>query len=243
MSVKNFYDRILDLVYPPVCGICGKFNQDFLCKKCQKMLEAEAKFEIDRVDNQEYFFENHLYIFQYEGIIRKLILNYKFNEKSYLYKTFVNFLLKNEKFFKILKSYDTIIPVPVSAKRMKERGYNQSELIADDIVKQITKISSKHILDGILNAQKNNIQKIKYECVTDCLIKNKNIIEQSKLNKEQRQKNIQGVYILKNKEKLINKKILLIDDIYTTGSTTNECCKILQEGKPKKIDVFTVAKD
>ena len=243
MSTKNFYDRILDLVYPPVCGICGKFNQDFLCKKCQKMLEAEAKFEIDKVDNQEYFFENHLYIFKYEGIIRKLILNYKFNEKSFLYKTFVNFLLKNEKFFKILKSYDTIIPVPVSSKRMNERGYNQSELIADDIVKQITEISSKHILDGILSTQKNNIQKIKYECVTDCLIKNKNIIEQSKLNKEQRQKNIQGVYILKNKEKLINKKILIIDDIYTTGSTANECCKILQEAKPKKIDVFTVAKD
>ena len=221
MSVKNFYDLILDLVYPPVCGICGKFNREFLCKKCQKVLEAEAKFQIDQVDNQEYFFENHLYIFKYEGIIRKLILNYKFNEKSFLYKTFVNFLIKNEKFFKILKSYDTIIPVPVSSKRMNERGYNQSELIADDIVKQITEC----------------------ECITDCLIKNKNIIEQSKLNKEQRQKNIQGVYILKNKEKLINKKILLIDDIYTTGSTANECCKILQEAKPKKIDVFTVAKD
>lgn len=243
MSTKNFYDRILDLVYPPVCGICGKFNQDFLCKKCQKMLEAEAKFKIDKVDNQEYFFENHLYIFKYEGIIRKLILNYKFNEKSFLYKTFVNFLLKNEKFFKILKSYDTIIPVPVSSKRMDERGYNQSELIANDIVKQIAETSSEHILNCTLNTQKNNIQKIKFECITDCLIKNKNIIEQSKLNKEQRQKNIQGVYILKNKEKLINKKILLIDDIYTTGSTANECCKILQEAKPKKIDVFTIAKD
>ena len=185
------------------------------------MLEAEAKFNVDKVDNQKYFFENHLYIFKYEGIIRKLILNYKFNEKSYLYKTFVNFLLKNEKFFKILKSYDTIIPVPVSSKRLNERGYNQSELLANDIVKQIAEC----------------------ECVKDCLVKNKNIIEQSKLNKEQRQKNIQGVYILKNKEKLINKKILLIDDIYTTGSTANECCKVLQKAKPKKIDVFTVAKD
>ncbi len=221
VSTKNFYDRILDLVYPPVCGICGKFNQEFLCKRCRKMLEAEAKFNVDKVDNQEYFFKNHLYIFKYEGIIRKLILNYKFNEKSYLYKTFVNFLLKNEKFFKILKSYDTIIPVPVSLKRMNERGYNQSELLANDIVKQIAEC----------------------ECITDCLIKHKNIIEQSKLNKEQRQKNIQGVYILKNKEKLINKKILLIDDIYTTGSTANECCKVLQKAKPKKIDVFTVAKD
>ena len=244
MSTKNFYDWILDLVYPPVCGICGKFNREFLCKKCQKVLEAEAKFQIDQVDNQEYFFENHLYIFKYEGIIRKLILNYKFNEKSFLYKTFVNFLIKNEKFFKILKSYDTIIPIPISSKRMNERGYNQSELIANELVKQITEISSKHdILSEFLTDQKDNIQKLKCECVTDCLIKAKNIIEQSKLNKEQRQKNIQGVYILKNNEKLINKKILLIDDIYTTGSTANECCKVLQKAKPKKIDVFTIAKD
>ena len=221
MSTKNFYDWILDLVYPPVCGICGKFNQDFLCKKCQKMLEAEAKFKIDKVDNQEYFFENHLYIFKYEGIIRKLILNYKFNEKSFLYKTFVNFLLKNEKFFKILKSYDTIIPVPVSSKRMNERGYNQSELIANDIVKQIAEC----------------------ECITDCLIKNKNIIEQSKLNKEQRKQNIQNVYQLKNKQIIKEKKILLIDDIYTTGSTVNECSKMLKIGQPEKIDVLVLAKD
>ena len=220
MNVKNFYDLILDLVYPPVCGICGKFNQEFLCKKCQKMLEAEAKFKIDKVDNQEYFFENHLYIFKYEGIIRKLILNYKFNEKSYLYKTFVNFLLKNEKFFKILKSYDTIIPVPISSERKNERGYNQSELLAKELAK-----------------------KLNIECLKNCLIKNKNIIEQSKLTKVERQKNIQGVYKLKNKEKLTNKKLLLIDDIYTTGSTVNECCKILKQANPRKIDVFTIAKD
>ena len=243
MSIKNFYDWILNLVYPPVCGICGKFNQEFLCKRCRKMLEAEAKFNVDKVDNQKYFFENHLYIFKYEGIIRKLILNYKFNEKSYLYKTFVNFLLKNEKFFKILKSYDTIIPVPIRKKRFKERGYNQSELIANEIVKEIIEMSSKYMINEILNTQKNELKKTKCECVKDCLIKNKNIIEQSKLNKEQREKNIQGVYILNNKEKLINKKILLIDDIYTTGSTVNECCKILQEAKPKRIDVFTIAKD
>ena len=126
---------------------------------------------------------------------------------------------------------------------MNERGYNQSELLANDIVKQIIEISSNHMLNGILITQKDNIQKLKCECVTDCLIKNKNIIEQSKLNKEQRQKNIQGVYILRNEEKLIDKKILLIDDIYTTGSTANECCKVLQKAKPKKIDVFTLAKD
>ena len=153
-------------------------------------------------------------------MIRNIILNYKFNDKSYLYKTIVNFLLKNEKFFKILKSYDTIIPVPISQKRYKERGYNQSYLIAKEMAKRL-----------------------EIQCDKDTLIKTKNVIEQSKLNKEERQKNIEGVYKLRNQKMLQNKKILLIDDIYTTGSTVKECSKVLSKAKPKKIGVFTIAKD
>ena len=63
-----------------------------------------------------------MYIFKYEGQIRKIILDYKFNDKPYIYLTFVNFLLKNEKIFENVKSYDTIIPVPISKKRLNMRG-------------------------------------------------------------------------------------------------------------------------
>lgn len=129
-------------------------------------------------------------------------------------------MLKNKKFFQILKSYDTIIPVPISKQRRQKRGYNQSELIAREIAKRA---------------------KINYN--NQSLLKTKNIIEQSKLNKEQRQKNIQGVYQIRNPKKIANKKILLIDDIYTTGSTANECSKILEQASPKKIGVLTIAKD
>ena len=76
-----------------------------------------------------------------------------------------------------------------------------------------------------------------------CLIKTKNIIEQSKLNKEDRAQNIYGVYELKNKQLVENKKILLIDDIYTTGSTVNECSRILRKANPEKIGVLVLAKD
>lgn len=154
------------------------------------------------------------------GIIRKIIIEYKFYDKSYLYSTFVSFLLNNEKLFENIKKYDTIIPVPISKKRYKQRGYNQSLLIAKEIsLKADLKLMNK------------------------CLIKNKNIIEQSKLNKEERIKNIQGVYEIKNKELIANKKILLIDDVYTTGSTVNECCKILRDGNPDKIGVLVLARD
>lgn len=217
---KKILEKIINLIYPPTCGICGKIDESFLCKKCYKILDKQAEFGIQRYKNNENTFDEHLYIFKYEGIIRRYILKYKFQDKSYLYKTFVNFLLKNEKLFEILKSYDTIIPVPVSKKREKERGYNQSFLLAKEISK-ITEI---------------NIE-------TNCLFKTKNIIEQSKLNKEDRMKNIQGVYKLKQGNKLNNKKIILLDDIYTTGSTVNECCKILKTANPNKIGVLTIAKD
>ncbi len=169
---------------------------------------------------EEKNFEELMYIFKYEGQARKLILDYKFNEKSYMYKTFVNFLLNNKKIFENIKKYDKIIPVPISKKRYKERGYNQSLLIAREI------------------AHKTNL-----ELVNNCLIKTKNIIEQSKLNKEERQNNIQGVYSLQNPQKITNQKILLVDDIYTTGSTVNECSKILKQANPKRIGILVLAKD
>ena len=165
-------------------------------------------------------FDEHIYMFKYEGAIRRIILQYKFQEKSYLYKTIVNFLLKNKKMFEIIKTYDTIVPVPISKKRKKTRGYNQSYLIAREIA-----------------------DKVEIRIDNKCLFKTKNIIEQSKLNKEERTNNIKGVYELKNSYRLENKKILLIDDIYTTGSTVNECCKVLKKANPKEIDVLVIAKD
>ena len=167
-----------------------------------------------------------MYIFRYEGKIRKIIIDYKFNEKSYIYVTFVNFLLKNKKVFEKIIEYDIIVPVPISKKRKKERGYNQSLLIAKEISKQL----------------KNEYNKeLKLE--TKCLYKTKNTIEQSKLNKEEREKNAQNVYELKNQQILRNKKILLFDDIYTTGNTANSCCKEIKKAEPTNVGVLVLAKD
>lgn len=221
-KILKIQEKILNLIYPQTCGICGKINENSLCKKCEIKLNKQAENRIikEGTEIEDKYFNELMYIFRYEGKIRKIIIDYKFNEKSYIYVTFVNFLLKNKKIFENIKNYDTIIPVPISKKRQKERGYNQSLLIARKI------------------AEKTNL-----ELMNNCLIKTKNIIEQSKLNKEDRLQNIYGVYELTNRQLIENKKILLIDDIYTTGSTVNECSRILRRANPEKIGVLVLAKD
>ncbi len=206
-------------LFPQVCGICEKINENSLCKKCELKINKQINICFEQQIEDKYFNEL-ICVFKYEGLIRKLLLDYKFKGKSYLYKTIAKVILKQENIFKILESYDTIMPIPISKKRRKERGYNQSELIAKEIAKNIN---------------------IKYQ--NNCLIKTKNIIEQSKLNREQRILNIQGAYVLKNEETIKNKKILLFDDIYTTGSTVNECSRILRKVDLKKIGILTIAKD
>lgn len=201
-----------------MCAFCGKIDKNYLCENCRKNLQKLGKVHIDRYKNK--YFDEHIYMFRYEKYIREKILNYKFNDKPYYYKTFTNIFITNKKMCDILKSYDIIIPVPIHNKRRKQRGYNQTELIAKELAKEI------------LNLEYMNI-----------LTKNKNVKPQSLLNKEQRIENAKNVYgVIKNID-IENKKILIFDDIYTTGATANECAKVLRKLKPKKIGILTIAKD
>ncbi len=136
-----------------------------------------------------------------------------------MYKTFAKIILKNEKICGIMNSYDIISAVPIHKKRENERGYNQSELIAKELAK--------------------NIKELKYQ---KTLKKIKNNSKQSLLTQEERSQNVKGVYEIQNKEIIENKKIILLDDIYTTGSTVNECSKVLKANGAKEILVISLAK-
>jgi len=213
-----FINYAINLIYPKVCGICNNLSKTDLCKKCEIDLKNIAKFKIDKYKDKN--FRKHLYIFKYEGIIKQRLIDFKFNEKSYIYKAFVIFLLKNKKSCRFLKSYDIIIPVPIHYNRKITRGYNQSALIAKEVAKRLN---------------------IKYE--EKVLLKSIDNKPQSTKNREDRLNNVIGVYYIKNKHEITNKKILLLDDIYTTGTTVNECCKILKQSGAKFVDVITIAKD
>lgn len=202
-----------------MCAFCGKIDENFLCEECNKKFEKLTNVHIKKYKNKTY--TEHIYMFKYTDI-RREILEYKFDDKAYYYKTISQVFLKNKKICEILKTYDIIIPVPIHNKRMKERGYNQSALIAKEFSK--------------------NINELEYE---DILIKKKNTIAQSTLNKEERLKNAIDMYKIKeNKQDIIyNKNVLIFDDIYTTGATANECAKAIREANPSKVGILTIAKD
>ena len=211
-------NNILELIYPNVCGICGKICKESLCKRCAIEIK---KYEINLVNkNKKMYFNESMHIFKYNEMIRQRLIEYKFQDKSYMYKTFAKIILKNKKVCGFLEKYDIIIPVPIHKKRRLKRGYNQTELIAKEICKTIS-----------------------LELKTDVLIKQKNIKAQSELNKNERKQNIKNAFEIKNINEIIDKKILLFDDIYTTGSTVNECSKILKKAGAKQIGVVTIAKD
>ena len=221
MLKTNILSEIINIIYPTVCLICKRPTKEELCKKCKMFLNRQLVSGIeDYSKDNEKNFKELMYLYIYDNIIRKLILQYKFQDKSYLYKIFSKKIKNNEKICLFLKKYDIIIPVPISKKRMKQRGYNQSALFAKEISKQFN-----------------------MEYCDKCLLKDKHTVPQSSLNKEERIKNIENVYSIKNKEKILNKEVLLIDDIYTTGNTVNECSRILKTAGANNIGILTIAKD
>jgi ComF family protein len=114
-----------------------------------------------------------------------------------------------------------LIPIPISKKRYRERGYNQSLLVCKELIR---------------------IDKENFDLESSVLIKNKETEHQARIkNRNERLKNIIGSFETKNENKIKNRNIILIDDITTTGATLNEAKKILKESGAKKIIAFTVA--
>ena len=162
-------EQLFNLIYPKTCGICGKGKNVYLCKKCENKLKTIALFGQDEYLDK--YFKNHYYIFKYDDIIRKLIIDYKFNEKTYIYRAIANFINKNKKIYSNLYFYDIIIPVPISSKRKKTRGYNQSFLIAREIAKTYNLDIEKNVLIKIKNniaqstLNKNRKRRKRYKCI------------------------------------------------------------------------------
>lgn len=217
-------DKILDFIYPNSCILCGRMlneydvkKQEFTCNNCKKKLEYYLEDScVKRISNK--YFDYLLCTYKYNSLIRKILLDFKFYNKKYLR------LFLSSKIIKVLKSinykkYDYVVPVPISFARYLERGYNQSSLVAFDISKSL------------------GIPMFRF-----CLIKIKNNKRQSELLAHERYNNTKGVYRILNSKLVSQKRIILIDDIYTTGNTANECSRVLKEAGASEVLVVVVAR-
>ncbi|MEG1285240.1 MAG: ComF family protein [Romboutsia sp.] len=239
-SNKSFVDTILELIYPEniSCIICDKsikksntysmckdcFNEmHFIldgCSRCGKptinySLEEEYINKCSYCHNKRFYFDRSISCIEYTDISKKIIFGLKYNNKTYMSKYIA--LIMKEKLDIESMDFDYILFVPLHKKRYRDRGFNQSEKIAK-------------YLGDILDIE-----------VVDCIRRKTNTKRLYKLNKEERKRELKDVFELNQKSsRLENKNILLIDDIFTTGSTVNEISKILKLSQVNKIFVMAL---
>jgi len=203
-------DTVLPFDAPrEVCGDCEK-DIKFL-KECVYAYSSGS--HITRVYSA----------FDYEGVIRKAIHRLKFGDTPHNASVLVDLsypLLESsiQSHCKSGSNYDIIIPVPLHPGRKRQRGYNQSELIASRL--------SHHM---------------KVPMLRGVLVKKVNTPPQSRLKRGERLKNLIGVFCVKKPDLVSGRKILLVDDIMTTGSTAGQCAKALMDAGARQVDAYMVA--
>jgi competence protein ComFC len=217
----GFLNTILDIVFPVKCILCGKTGAD-LCLSCLKDSPPAER------ESAKWIFP--LYDYRHP-VIKKSLWLLKYKGKKRLVSVFAEILyekiLEELSDLSVMENFHNaiLIPIPLSPKRYRERGYNQAELICGELVK------INNLCHGVDFELENNI-----------LTKSKNTEHQARIkDRRARLKNLSGSFAVKNEGLIKNKNIILIDDITTTGATLAEAKKILKQAGARKVIAFTVA--
>jgi len=229
-TVHSLAKGLLGLIYPVRCGGCGS-NGNILCRQCTntfRFVEETSSCPIcgrlvghrivcGQCLDKKKPFEEGFYGFYYEKRLRDAIHSFKFSGRKDVGKCLVH--LVRTKMDTFSGRFDCIVPVPVTEKRLRERGFNQSFIIAEEI----SGITGKPVCHGVLQ-------------------KTKETKDQYALSKDERKRNIKGAFSLKRVDTIRGKRVLLIDDLYTTGQTAREASRTLAKGKTKAVLFFALAR-
>lgn len=216
------------LLAPAYCAVCDslitKDNKylDYLCAKCYDSLpvtsdSSELLSRLSMRDDSSLISVHSLINLKENHKYMNLIHNlkyYGFRKVGYeLGKELGKFLSINNN-----TEYDYIIPVPIHSAKKRERGYNQSDYIAKGVSEFTT---------------------IPYDIKMTS--RSKYTQTQTRLDKSERKTNVSGIFKLKKSASILNKSILIVDDVFTTGSTINSLAELLLESGAKKISAATIA--
>jgi len=230
-SITNLF---LDLLYPEnnCCMICGywdeKIGKDYICRECflklenikghrckvcSKPLVSSGDICLECIEEPKVF-KKLFAPYHYSGILSKTIKDYKYNNKAYYYK------MLGELLYKYIKGkcidVDIITYVPLHKNKKRKRGYNQSELLAKYLGDKLN-IPCEKLIDRVVDTKTQN-----------------------QLNREDRKNNLKNTF--QYKKDLQDKNILLVDDVYTTGTTLNECSKALLKAHANNIYGLTLGR-
>lgn len=201
-----------------MCSACIKAlpkNNAKTCIRCGEPIASEANYCL-RCKSHPPVFTRSFSPLLYSGAVTNLIRNFKYNNKRYLSVTLGNFLVESYVLNDL--SCNLVLPVPLHQKRQKSRGFNQAELLANQ-----------------LN------EKLNLPVYNNVLVRVKNTKSQTNLNKQQRQQNVEQAFSVQDTKLVNGKTVLLVDDVFTTGATLNECAKVLFKHGAKKVYCLTIA--
>ncbi len=247
MTVNKIKEITFDTFFPKFCFSCQKEGA-YLCSDCKYLLDIldhnyclceknPIRLFTNQSTNQKQIYgkcqkcndkklSGLYFALSYKNkLTQKLIKNFKYQPFiKDLSKTFadiiVEHLLLTKNNTNDVWENSVLLPVPIYIKKQKNRGYNQSE----ELAKELSKI-------------------IKVPVVSNVLIKIKETTSQAELKKAQRLENLKNAFVIQNYKSIKNKKIFLVDDIYTTGSTMTECANILKKAKVKQVWGITIARE
>jgi competence protein ComFC len=238
---RRFITGLLDIVYPKKCLACKnkleissvdnlicpkcwgniKRNLPPFCHSCGRRLEKSSitKNICPGCMRTRLHFDRAFSPCVYEGVIKELIHEFKYNNKDYLGPVFSRLLVEFIKEYNLpMDSLDFIVPVPLHKTRLREREFNQAEILSNSIAAEFKKIVLK-----------------------DALSRNRHTKTQTDLAIDKRYSNVRGCFSVTRPESIRGKNLLLVDDVLTTAATCSEAAKALKESGANIVFVLTLA--
>jgi Predicted amidophosphoribosyltransferases len=229
---------LASLFYPPACAVCARpvGKTEYLCGPCQKKAQRiippfcakcsepfagaiSGSFTCGNCAHRKLQFDAAVSAYRSRGVVRFLILQFKYNRQLHLRHPIGRWLMEAMADPRLQqKGFDLIVPVPLHPARVRERGFNQAELLARMLAEELRiPLSSA-------------LQRVRYTTT------------QTAFDRTDRMENLRNAFRLRRKGSMRELRVLLVDDILTTGSTLSECARVLREAGAHSVYAVTAAR-